>query len=63
MPSACTMLGAYQAQLAASRGAGLAHLDDLARLGRVIRVLLELINRDYDPRPAVVASPPLSPVQ
>lgn len=48
MPNAERMLHAYQAQLAASRGRGLAHLHDLARLGHVIRALLELMNADYD---------------
>lgn len=50
MPDARTMLHAYQAQLAASRGAGQTALSEQARLGPAILALIALVNADYDPR-------------
>ena len=50
MPSAKTMLHAYQRQVAASRGAGMAGLGEQARLAPTIRALLDVVNDDHDPR-------------
>ena len=50
MPSAKTMLHAYQGQVAASRGAGMAGLGEQARLAPTIRALLDVVNDDHDPR-------------
>jgi hypothetical protein len=50
MPSAHTMLQSYQRQLAASRGAGMSGVADLAQLSSTIRALLDVVNDDYDPR-------------
>jgi hypothetical protein len=50
MPSAKTMLHVYQRQIAASRGAGMAGLNEQARLSPTIRALLDVVNDDYDPR-------------
>jgi hypothetical protein len=50
MPSAKTMLTAYQLQVDASRGAGMAGLNEQARLSPTIRALLDVVNADYDPR-------------
>lgn len=46
------MLEHYRSQIAATRGAGLAGVAEQARLGATIRALLDVVNRDYDPRPA-----------
>ena len=50
MPSAKTMLHVYQRQIAASRGAGMAGLNEQAKLAPTIRALLDVVNDDYDPR-------------
>ena len=50
MPSAKTMLHVYQRQIAASRGAGMAGLNEQARLSPTIRALIHVVNSDYDPR-------------
>jgi hypothetical protein len=50
MPSAKTMLTAYQRQLDASRGAGQAGLAEQARLGPTLRALRNVVNEDHDPR-------------
>jgi hypothetical protein len=50
MPSAKTMLHVYQGQIAASRGAGMAGLNEQAKLSPTIRALIDVINDDYDPR-------------
>ena len=50
MPSAKTMLHSYQRQLAASRGAGMAGVNEQARLAPTIRALLDVVNSDHDPR-------------
>jgi hypothetical protein len=50
MPSAKTMLHVYQRQIAASRGAGMAGLNEQARLSPTIRALIDVVNSDYDPR-------------
>ena len=50
MPSAKTMLDSYQRQLAASRGAGLAGLDEQARLAPTLRALRAVVDADHDPR-------------
>jgi hypothetical protein len=52
MPSARTMLNVYRAQIAASRGAGLAGVGVQARLGPTIRALLVVVDDDHDPRRA-----------
>jgi hypothetical protein len=44
------MLDHYQRQVHASRGAGMAGLDQQARLAPTIRALIEVVNDDYDPR-------------
>ena len=50
MPSAKTMLHVYQRQIAASRGAGMAGLNEQARLSPTVRALIHVVNSDYDPR-------------
>jgi hypothetical protein len=50
MPSAKTMLTVYQQQVVASRGAGLAGLNEQAKLSPTIRALIDVVNADYDPR-------------
>jgi hypothetical protein len=50
MPSAKTMLHVYQRQLAAARGAGMAGLNEQAKLSPTIRALLAVLDDDYDPR-------------
>ena len=50
MPSAKTMLTVYQRQIAASRGAGMAGLNEQARLSPTIRALIEIVDADHDPR-------------
>lgn len=50
MPSAKTMLHVYQRQIAASRGAGMAGLNEQAKLSPTIRALIDVVNTDYDPR-------------
>ena len=50
MPSAKTMLELYRSQVAAARGAGMAGVDEQARLGATIRALLTVVDDDYDPR-------------
>jgi hypothetical protein len=50
MPSAKTMLYVYQHQIAASRGAGMAGLNEQAKLSPTIRALIDVVNSDYDPR-------------
>jgi hypothetical protein len=50
MPSARTMLDCYQAQISATRGAGMAGLGEQARLAPTVRALLDVVNEDYDPR-------------
>ena len=50
MPSAKTMLDGYQRQLAASRGAGMAGLNEQARLAPTLRALREVVDADHDPR-------------
>ena len=52
MPSAHTMLKGYQAQIAATRGAGMAGVGEQARLAPTVRALLEVVNDDHDPRRA-----------
>jgi hypothetical protein len=44
------MLTAYQRQLDASRGAGLAGLSEQARLNPTLRALRDVVNQDHDPR-------------
>jgi hypothetical protein len=50
MPNATTMLHVYQRQIAASRGAGMAGLNEQAKLSPTIRALIDVVNADYDPR-------------
>jgi hypothetical protein len=50
MPSAKTMLTVYQGQVAAARGAGMAGLNEQAKLSPTIRALIDVVNADYDPR-------------
>jgi hypothetical protein len=50
MPSAKTMLTVYQRQVAAARGAGMAGLNEQARLSPTIRALIDVVDADYDPR-------------
>jgi hypothetical protein len=50
MPNAKTMLHVYQRQVAAARGAGMAGLDEQAKLAPTIRALIDVVNDDYDPR-------------
>ena len=50
MPSAKTMLDGYQRQLAASRGAGMAGLNEQARLAPTLRALRAVVDADHDPR-------------
>jgi hypothetical protein len=50
MPTALTMLQSYRRQVSASRGAGLAGLEEQARLSPAIRALTRLVDDDYDPR-------------
>jgi hypothetical protein len=50
MPSARTMLDSYQRQITASRGAGLHGIGEQARLAPTIRALLDVVDKDYDPR-------------
>ncbi len=50
MPSAKTMLDIYQGQVSASRGAGMAGLNEQARLSPTIRALIEIVDDDHDPR-------------
>ena len=52
MPSAKTMLTAYQRQIAAARGAGMAGLNEQARLSSTLRALRDVVNQDHDPRGA-----------
>ena len=52
MPSARTMLDSYQAQISATRGAGLAGVGEQSRLGPTIRALLVVVDDDHDPRRA-----------
>ena len=46
MPSAETMLFAYQAALRETRGRGQPGLEQAARFGKVIQKLLDLVNDD-----------------
>jgi hypothetical protein len=55
MPSAKTMLEHYRSQVTAARGAGLAGVGELARLGPTIRALLAVIDDDHDPRRTATA--------
>ena len=50
MPNASTMLSAYQRQVRAAAGAGLAGLETQARLSPTIRALLDVVDDDHDPR-------------
>jgi hypothetical protein len=50
MPSAKTMLTVYQRQVAEARGAGMAGLNEQARLSPTIRALLDVVDADHDPR-------------
>ena len=50
MPNAKTMLTVYQRQINASRGAGMAGLNEQARLSPTIRALIEVVDADHDPR-------------
>jgi hypothetical protein len=50
MPSAKTMLTVYQRQVADARGAGMAGLNEQAKLSPTIRALIDVVNADYDPR-------------
>ena len=50
MPSARTMLHCYQAQISAARGAGMAGVSEHARLAPTVRALIEVVDRDHDPR-------------
>ena len=50
MPSAKTMLEIYRRQVHASRGAGLAGLNEQARLAETIRALADVVDQDHDPR-------------
>jgi hypothetical protein len=52
MPSAHTMLKGYQAQIAATRGAGMVGVGEQARLAPTVRALIEVVNDDHDPRRA-----------
>ena len=44
------MLTIYQRQVRAAQGAGLAGLDEQARLAPTIRALIDVVNDDHDPR-------------
>jgi hypothetical protein len=46
------MLSSYQHQVRVSRGAGLAGLEEQARLSGTIRALMDVVNDDHDPRNA-----------
>ena len=50
MPNATTMLEAYRALVDQARGAGLAGLDAQARVSSTVRALLEVVDRELDPR-------------
>ncbi len=50
MPSAQTMLQHYQHQVSAARGAGMAGLNEQARLSGTIRALMTVVDQDHDPR-------------
>ncbi len=50
MPNASTMLSAYQHQVRAARGAGLAGLEPAGPPVPTIRALLDVVNDDHDPR-------------
>jgi hypothetical protein len=50
MPSAKTMLEHYRSQVTQARGAGMAGVNEQARLGATIRALLDVVDDDYDPR-------------
>jgi len=50
MPSAHTMLKGYQAQISATRGAGMVGVGEQSRLAPTIRALIEVVNDDHDPR-------------
>ena len=52
MPSAKTMLEHYRSHVAAARGAGMAGVNEQARLGATIRALLAVVDEDLDPRKA-----------
>ena len=47
-PRPCSTV--YQRQIAASRGAGMAGLNEQAKLSPTIRALIDVVNDDYDPR-------------
>ena len=44
------VLNAYQRQVSAARGSGQAGLGEQARLGGTVRALIEVVDRDHDPR-------------
>lgn len=50
MPNATTMLSVYRRQVHAARGAGMAGLNEQARLAPTIRALIDVVNDDHDPR-------------
>ena len=50
MPTASTMLSAYRRQIREASGAGLAGLEEQARLSGTIRALLDVVDEDHDPR-------------
>ena len=44
------MLEHYRSQVTQARGAGMAGVNEQARLGATIRALLVVVDDDYDPR-------------
>ena len=46
------MLEHYRSQVAAARGAGMAGVNEQARLGATIRALIVIVDEDHDPRAA-----------
>ena len=46
------MLEHYRSHVAAARGAGMAGVNEQARLGATIRALLAVVDEDLDPRKA-----------
>ena len=52
MPTALTMLLAYESQVAGARGSGMAGLTEQARIRPTIRALLDVVRADLDPRAA-----------
>jgi hypothetical protein len=50
MPNAKTMIDVYRRQVDAARGAGMAGLNEQAKLAPTIRALRDVLDADYDPR-------------